>query len=909
MKNLLILICSLCLYILPAQEQASNWYFGDNAGLNFDTVTGAVTPLNNGSLGTVEGCTTISNPDGDLLFYTDGSTVYNANHLPMPNGFGLLGDESSTQSAIVVPKPNDPEIYYIFTVGSNQNPVGLHYSEVNMTLDGGLGGITNIKNRNLLRACAEKVSAVLKDCESGTIWVISLSDATGNSTNAMNSFHAFEVNDMGVSDTAIVSTLGINIQDSRGNLKFSPNGDKLACANSGSGLFIADFDPQTGLTSNAIGLSINGTSPNPYGVEFSPNGELLYVTASNDFFSGGAEDEDPASHSSVLVQYDLNAQNIPTSQIVLDDRQLYRGGLQLGPNGKIYRALSFTYDQGSSFLGVINDPNTLGLGSNYQHDAIALGGRLSRQGLPPFIQSFFAEKIDIIQDGTNTLNLALCEGETYILSAEDIIDATYTWSKDGVTLPETDFDLEISESGNYQVLIEITNGECGFIEGQAIVTYSDNPVAFDANLIQCDEDDVLDGFTLFNLTEADDDLTGGVPGLSTQFYFSQNEAENDMNVIPNVTSYNNISNPEILFVRVTNDDTGCVDYSILTLSVSATQIDDYIAPVVCDEAASADGLNTFNLDDFSIEIRLLNGLANAIEINYFETLNDALLEQNQLPSNYENTIPYSQTIYVRAENDNACYGISEVILTIKPIPEFDEDNTLYYCLNRFPELITLESGLIVEPGNNYSYLWSTGETTPTIQVNEIGTYTIEVSFLSGCSSTNTVLVEPSNIATIDTISILDGSIENNTVTVFASGEGNYVYALFNEEGLAIYPYQESNTFNNVFPGIYTVAVKDVKNDCGILESTISVVGFPKFFTPNGDGSNDTWSVYGINNEFQPNTIIYILDRYGKLLKQISPLSKGWDGTYNGNPLPSSDYWFYVTLQDGRVFKGHFSLKR
>ncbi len=814
MKKLLILLLPLLLLLkLNAQNQASNWYFGDNAGLNFNTDTGAVTPLNNSALGTVEGCTTISNPDGDLLFYTDGSTVYNANHVPMQNGLGLLGDESSTQSAIVVPKPNDPEIYYIFTVGSSQNPVGLHYSEVNMSLDDGLGAITDIKNSNLLRGCAEKISAVLKDCESETIWLIAFSNNTGSNSFFMNSFHAFEVSNTGVNINAVVSTLDFDVIDSRGNLKISPNGEKLACANSGGGLFIADFDKQTGMASNAITLAITGTSSSrSYSVEFSPNNELLYVTASNDFFGIGSED--PANHSSTLLQYNLNAPDISASQIILDDRQLYRGSLQLGPNGKIYRALSFTYDQGSPFLGVINAPNVIGVNCNYEHDGLFLGGNLSRQGLPPFIQSFFTEKIDIIQDGTNTLNLSLCDGESYILTAEEITDAIYTWTLNGVTLPETDYDLEIFENGNYQVLIEIENAtECRSIEGQAIVSYLDNPEALNATLKQCDEDDLLDGLTVFNLTEANISLTGDIAGLVTKFYASQIDAENDINEILNVTAYDNNSNPETLYVRVINEETECFDISTLLL-----------------------------------------------EVNYIQIEGDA--------------------------------------------------NTVYYCLNNYPETIPIESNLIVEPNNTYSYLWSTGETTPTIQVNEIDSYTVTITDENnGCTNTNTIIVEPSNIATINDIIIADGALENNTVTIQASGEGNYVYALFNEEGLAIYPYQESNTFSNVFPGIYTVAVRDIKNDCGIVESTISVVGFPKFFTPNGDGSNDTWSVYGINNEFQPNTIIYILDRYGKLLKQISPLSKGWDGTYNGNPLPSSDYWFYVTLQDERIFKGHFSLKR
>ena len=164
-------------------------------------------------------------------------------------------------------------------------------------------------------------------------------------------------------------------------------------------------------------------------------------------------------------------------------------------------------------------------------------------------------------------------------------------------------------------------------------------------------------------------------------------------------------------------------------------------------------------------------------------------------------------------------------------------------------------------------------------------------------------VLPSNIATITNINIVDAS-NNNTLTVLVTGEGDYEYAIDNEFG----PYQDSNVFENVAPGLHTVYVRD-KNDCGIVDEIVSVIGFPKYFTPNNDGFHDYWQVYGITPQFQAESVIYIFDRQGKLLKELDPLSRGWDGTLNGYKLPSSDYWFAVTLEDGRVFKSHFTLKR
>ena len=98
-----------------------------------------------------------------------------------------------------------------------------------------------------------------------------------------------------------------------------------------------------------------------------------------------------------------------------------------------------------------------------------------------------------------------------------------------------------------------------------------------------------------------------------------------------------------------------------------------------------------------------------------------------------------------------------------------------------------------------------------------------------------------------------------------------------------------------------------KNGCGVVSKQILVLDYPRFFTPNGDGFNDFWKIIGID-EF-PVTKIYIYDRFGKLLKQISPEGQGWDGIYNGKNLPASDYWFTIAFKDGRTFKGHFTLKR
>ncbi|WP_034057261.1 T9SS type B sorting domain-containing protein [Lacinutrix jangbogonensis] len=1103
-KIIIILTTLLCCVFSNAQKEASNWYFGDNAGLNFNLDTDTVSAVSDGQLSTEEGCTSISDSDGNLLLYTDGRIVYNANHGIMPNGTGLKGDPSSTQSAIIIPKPQDPNIYYIFTVDSpstDGQDFGFNYYEVDLTLDGGLGDVVSNPNTELLANTSEKLSAVLKDCQTQAVWVITFANSTGNGNNN-NTFYAYEVTDTGVNTTPVTSLLGFSIGEARGYMKFSPSGEKLAVANVGQGLLLCDFNTDTGIVSFNQAITIDFNSPGgqlqqSYGVEFSPNNNLLYVST---FFSNGGNINDANSQYGGLLQFNLNAADISDSQVILDERQTYRGGLQLGPDGRLYRAMSDTYNNGNPFLSVVNNPNIIGTGCNYQHNAIALTDD-SRQGLPPFITSFFSEDIDIIQNGTSTTNLSLCTGDSFTLMAEDLTGGVYTWTQDGLPLAESDFDLIITESGFYKVEIGFNGESCGILEGEANVTYygipvatqpgnlqacdNDNdgvadfdfstqtstilngqdstlfgvryyasmtdaignineingtfqntsasqliyaridnlgnrrcsdftsfeievfntpvittsndvdgcdndanpmdgftaltlsdfnadilgsqnptqytityyeslidaeatnnslpnnytnqtpitetlfiriennnntdcystgsinliinpiPEAFDTNIYQCDEQGMVDGFTTFNLTEANDDLTGNNPDPSTQFYLSLIEAESDSNEI-NSNTYNNISNPQTVYVRVTSNLTGCFNFSTLILETSDTQINDYNAQPVCDELESEDGINTFNLDDFSDDILL--GLPPGLDITYYQTENDALLENNALSSPYQNTVPYSQILYVRVENDNACYGINQVTLTINPIPSLSDDETVLYCLNEFPTTVTLDAGLS-DSSANYSFNWSNSESTETITVNTIGIYTVTVTNnITSCSNTRTISVEPSNIATLEDIEIIDGSLNNNQVIILTSGEGDYQYAITDEEGETS-PFQTSNIFTQLSPGIYSVIVRDIKNDCGVTEDIISIIGFPLYFTPNGDSINDTWQVYGVSRLFQPESKIFIFDRFGKLITQINPSDSGWDGTFNGLPLPQSDYWFTVTLQDGRVYKNHFTLKR
>ncbi|WP_299123974.1 T9SS type B sorting domain-containing protein [uncultured Winogradskyella sp.] len=444
---------------------------------------------------------------------------------------------------------------------------------------------------------------------------------------------------------------------------------------------------------------------------------------------------------------------------------------------------------------------------------------------------------------------------------------------------------------------DIDSGCLGFTSLN--IEVKSRPIANDVSLIQCDEDGIPEGFTTFNLTEVLEDITGGNQTSSVDFYLSQNDAENELDAI-NGATFDNFFNPQIIYTRVTNTNTGCFSFSEISLEVSTTASNN-ASLQLCDTDGTEDGFMPFNLTD--ADVNVLANTPAGLDLQYYETYNDALLENNPLETTFTNTIPYNQTIYARVENTNACYGISEVELTVFELPNIETEYETHYCLNFFPEPVMLNSGLVNDLANNYFYLWSTGENTSTIEVNSPGTYTVRVSNTDGCFKDRTITVLPSNIATVSDIEVVDAS-ENNSISVLVTGEGDYEYALDDINGI----YQDSNTFENVLPGLYTVYVRD-KNNCGITEELVSVIGFPKFFTPNDDDTNDYWQVNGISSQFQENSSVLIFNRYGKLLKELDPLSVGWDGTFNGAAMPTSDYWFRVKLQDGRTFTSHFTLKR
>ena len=537
-----------------------------------------------------------------------------------------------------------------------------------------------------------------------------------------------------------------------------------------------------------------------------------------------------------------------------------------------------------------------------------------------------------------------CELQNATITVVDNPGNTYQWqlSKDGVnwinlvntatysgTTTNTLSITNVSNTMNaYQYRVELnkSGNSCGLISNTTTLTVYALPVVTPSiNLKQCDEDS--DGISDFNLTEKNSFISTNSATETFTYYTSLSGAatKDTTTLISNPTTYS--TNSRVIWVRVENAN-NCFSVSEMNLIVSSTQIpasfkkefetcDDEISSVSTD----IDGVAQFDFSSTTLALQtILLPPLNQYSIKYYRNEADALSETNEITNttNYRNIgYPNDQDIWVRVESiaDNSCFGLGpHVKLKVNPKPAIDtnddgHDNQLV-CSNLPSFFVDLNADIMAaSPTTNYTYTWSKdgsiipNENNYNINVNKEGDYLVTVTTAAGCFRTRSINVTASDIATINSIDIIDLT-ELNSVKVNVSGQGDYEYSLDAPVG----PYQVSNLFENVAAGIHDIYIID-KNGCGTTTKQIAVIGVPKFFTPNGDGYNDYWNIKGVNASFSSKSILYIFDRYGKLLKQVSPSSQGWDGTLNGELLPADDYWFTLKLEDGREAKGHFSLKR
>lgn len=332
----------------------------------------------------------------------------------------------------------------------------------------------------------------------------------------------------------------------------------------------------------------------------------------------------------------------------------------------------------------------------------------------------------------------------------------------------------------------------------------------------------------------------------------------------------------------------------ITVSLISSLPANNYAELFCDDLN--DGSETVNLSSYNPSV-----ISNATNysFSYYTSLSGA--ENETANKKITNFSSYKlalgdNKIYVRINSNTPCHAIAELKLTLLSKPKITIEDIVPICEN---------NTIMIDAGAGFdSYSWSNGATTQKITVANPGNFSVTVTnnyATISCSSTKNFIVKNSNKATITSIETKDWTDNENTITVIATGNGVYEYSIDGEN------FQDSNVFSGLPSGQYTVLVND-KNGCGTTPpQEVYLLMYPKFFTPNGDGYNDTWKIKF--SDAEEGLIIKIFDRYGKLIKMLTDVTDGWNGTYNGAELPATDYWFIVTRANGTEYKGHFSLKR
>ncbi|WP_310557078.1 choice-of-anchor L domain-containing protein [Flavobacterium sp.] len=501
----------------------------------------------------------------------------------------------------------------------------------------------------------------------------------------------------------------------------------------------------------------------------------------------------------------------------------------------------------------------------------------------------FKSITDLGQDRLTTNNNPYCSGEMVTLDATLSGTNNYRWLKDGVEVANgSNPTYSITDNTNPNVItysVEVTLGTTTCVsEGEIKIQFASLPILVNSTLVQCDDN--ADGISVFNLTKLDNLIRNNDTTLRNVVYYESLTGS----AISNPTSYQNTTaNTQTIYAKVANAFL-CTSTAIVTLQIANNPIPTPNDLEVCDQDGTFDGKA-----DFILTIQL-TGIPLGLVVEYYLSETNAINQQNVLVSPYKNTMSNNQTIYARIVNGPDCYGITPINLVVNTFnPSGFEDETKTLCNGNSIKLNVSNTFL------TYNWLGN-NDFDSELEVDTAGEYTIEVTNVKNCSAKKKFIVVESAAATnIDAVTEDFTGQNNSLIITYTDNGGDYEFSI---DGIN---YQENPSFTNLSSDEYTIYVKD-KNGCLPTPSKkVYVLDYPKFFTPNGDGINDTWEIKNIQTKGKSTFTIF--DRFGKLLKQFDSNSAGWDGRYNGQNLPSGDYWFTLTLFNSNVVRNHFSLKR
>lgn len=505
--------------------------------------------------------------------------------------------------------------------------------------------------------------------------------------------------------------------------------------------------------------------------------------------------------------------------------------------------------------------------ANYRYDsAIFLGG------------GSFKVETDLGEDRLLSNDHPLCEKETLTLDASQPNATGFKWFKDGIPLPgETNHTYTItpeSGSGTYSVEVTLSSTSC-ISTGKIQVEYSTVPAASTVPLNGCDYDN--DGKAFFNLNNAKSAIISQPENYNFTFYKQNPETNPNAQLISgDLSHYQNSTNPESVFAKVENEY-GCWKVSEIKLIVNPAAISQTTSLPECD--TTGNGAASFDLK------------SNFPNTTFYSSLTDLERENNPLPSPFTSS---GTTIYGLQSNGTSCGEVIKINLIISPYAGPSTSQNIVTC----PRDISPKKPytLTALPGY-FSYKWNTGQTGQTLSITQPGTYVATVFNQQGCSFTQTFNVSFSQAPNIISIKV-DGS----TLEAITDIKGDFEYSLDQIQ------WQTSPIFKQLSSGTYTIYVRTLNTKCMGGSKQAVIFFIPNFFSPNGDGINDEWTITGF--DIYPDATIKVFNRYGKLLLDKKPNGKifHWDGKSNGTTLPQDSYWYVVKLNDEFILTGWIMIK-
>jgi hypothetical protein len=867
------------------QKEGNNWYFGNNAGIDFNPAVPVA--HTNGQLSTWEGCSSISDSAGGLLFYTDGSTVWDKNHNVMPNGTGLLGNSSASQSAVVVPKPGTYGRYYIFTVPAQAGASGLRYSELDLSLNGGNGDVLAANKNTLLHgSTTEKITAT-QHANGIDFWVVS------HDWNS-DAFRSILVTATGVNPVPVLTNIGITHTGGTaftiGCMKISPDGRRIVNAPSRDRIYqVADFNSATGVVSNIYSLT-PPTNILTYGVEFSPNSNILYAT--------------PFSPQEVY-QYDLLAGSTAAIQASVTTVGIQNatesGSLQLGPDGKIYAARRVR-----TWVGVINNPDVLGMGCNYVDNGVDLNGNNCQYGLPVFLSSIFSvpnftsqfycegdSTAFVITDTTDIDSVRWNFGDPFSGSANSSID----WSPKHV----------FSQTGTFTVslIVNVASIRDTMTNQVTIITTPNVNLGADDTLCVGDVVTLNAGNPLANYNWSNGDSVM-MTNVTTSGTYSV--IVNYGGVCSDTDSINLVFDPYPV-VALGNDTAICGGGSLLldagtaseyqwstgatTQTLNVTTSGNYW--VIASNGICSD------TDSISISIAPAPIVSLGPDVTFCDGDMATLDAGNPSASFLWSTGDTTQTLdvtsagqYIVTVSEFGCSTSDTLEVFVTPIPVVNLGNDIGICTG---ETTTLDAG-----NSGATFLWSTGATTQTIQVSTLGTYWVQVSD-GTCTGTDTIEVTESTPLPIslgppvmkcpwETVDIdLGGgfvtynwSTGETTQSITVSEAGNYWAYAIDANGCV------TDT------GYKQIVIEQCEIGCD------SVLFVPNVFTPSAASNRNFYIRSNVPIRIAR---LQLFNRWGEVVFErrhfySNDPEAAWDGSYQGSLLPPQVFAYYLQgeCQDG-----------